>query len=275
MSLNRYVVRVDPQGQTMDVDILDPSGVSVPTFDSTQFAAAPRALPLTIDTQTDFCLAAPGPYDVSCKVGGAEVADGGAPKRVEVSDVPTLIVPDWERQRTATPSGGSVAAGTPIVRAFPFTFDTPDLVTGHEVYTPTVGDLIFNAWVEIAEAWDGTTPTLDFGTFLDSGTGWLGTFFGAVDATIPDADASMVVGQSASGANAVTDLWANFEGTGDAALSAGRLALRKARNLPGKFTTADPIKVCVSTDGTPAGSEPGATQGSAVLYVVTVTPATP
>lgn len=44
------------------------------------------------------------------------------------------------------------------------------------------------------------------------------------------------------------------------------------RLLPGKFTAADAIKVVVSQNGSSTGADPGATQGAAVLYLVTATP---
>lgn len=128
---NKYVVRVDPQGQTMVVDILDMAGVSVPAYESPQFAATARALPLTITTQTDFCLAAPGAYDVSCKVGGSEVAEAGAPKRVRLTDVPVQVTPDWERQRTAASAASGASpcwfnsADTPALPATVGTTVTP------------------------------------------------------------------------------------------------------------------------------------------------------
>jgi hypothetical protein len=63
--------------------------------------------------------------------------------------------------------------GVPRVLAFPFAFDTPDLLTGAAVYTPTIGAVLLDAWVEIDIAWDGTTPLCDVGTLdVDSGVGW-------------------------------------------------------------------------------------------------------
>jgi hypothetical protein len=110
MALNRYAVRVDPQGQAVTVDILDMSGASVAVCnDSPRFEAGQTSLPKVITAQTDFWLPTPGPFDVSCKVGGAEVAEAGAVARRTLTDVPTLLVPDWPRERTASASGGSSA----------------------------------------------------------------------------------------------------------------------------------------------------------------------
>lgn len=109
MPLNRYVVRVDPQGKPMAVDILDMTGTSVPAFESSQFAAAQLSLPLTISGPTDFWLQAPGPYDVSCKVATTEIASASGPQRVQVSDVPVLVVPPWEVLAPSSSGGSGVA----------------------------------------------------------------------------------------------------------------------------------------------------------------------
>jgi hypothetical protein len=75
------------------------------------------SLPLTISTPTDFCLASPGPYDVSCKVGTTEVADGTSPKRVQAGSVPVLVAPNWERD-LAGGSGGSSVVPTAKTSAY-------------------------------------------------------------------------------------------------------------------------------------------------------------
>lgn len=110
MALHRYIIRVDPQGKQMTVDILDANGDSVPAFDSPQFEATALGLPLTITAQTDFCLASHGAYSVSCTIGGYDVAAGGAPKLVHVGDVPVLVVPDWVRELAAPAPATPTAA---------------------------------------------------------------------------------------------------------------------------------------------------------------------
>jgi hypothetical protein len=66
-----------------------------------------------------------------------------------------------------------VDTSVPRVYAIPFAWDTPDLLTGHEVYTPTVGDVLINAVINVTTLWDGQpgiqsvsiTGTPDGGTF--------------------------------------------------------------------------------------------------------------
>jgi hypothetical protein len=51
--------------------------------------------------------------------------------------------------------------GVPRLFRFDFAFDTPNLNTGVEVYTPTVGDILLDVGFVITEAFDGTTPMAD------------------------------------------------------------------------------------------------------------------
>lgn len=204
--------------------------------------------------------------------------------------------------------GGGGAAGAPTYRAFPFAFDTADLLTGHAVYTPTVGDLLIDAWIEIDTAWDGTTPFADIGSFVGSGVtqGLFRQLVGPVPLNEADADAdtgfwgqvgdglligsvisslsysqALALGGSPSNnlGNPTSALWTITPGTGPtadppitAANGQGAFGYGGNRNVPAKFTAATPIKVCVSQDGTNTGADPASTQGAAVLYLVTVTP---
>lgn len=43
----------------------------------------------------------------------------------------------------------------------PFAFDTPNLATGIPVYTPEVGEILYDVWAAIQTAWDGDTPIID------------------------------------------------------------------------------------------------------------------
>jgi hypothetical protein len=161
----------------------------------------------------------------------------------------------------AAQSGSS--AGAPAVRKFPFAFDTPGLLTGATVYTPTVGDLLLDLWIEIDTTWDGTTPLCDVGMFIGANRGWFAyNGSGAVNMALT-ADSTNGFGYGVLSGGPVS--------------LAQNLALSGAyggnRQLPARFTIADPVKVVVSQDGTNTGANPGSTQGAAVLYVVTATPA--
>lgn len=166
-----------------------------------------------------------------------------------------------------TPSGGG-GAGSAVVRKFVFTHATAGLLTGAAVYTPTIGDVLLDGWVEITTAFDGTTPTLDFGPFLagDSHMGYFNTFgYGALDVSAADQLITEGLSIQAPGHQPNSDLMGNT--LNSPAPNGGQ------RVLPARFVTADPIKVVVSQNGSNNGANPGSTAGGGVLYLVTATPA--
>lgn len=167
-------------------------------------------------------------------------------------------------------SGASGQAGSPIVRAFPFAYDTAGLTTGVEIWTPAPGDILFDVWFEVDTAWNGTTPLADVGQFLNGETGGLFSYnLGAVDLTFADRQYLLPTGLlSENGA---------VSGTKPTDLAGSAIAgdLPTVRRwLPAKFLTDDPVKIVVSTTGANDGDDPGATQGAGVLYLHTVTPVT-
>lgn len=171
--------------------------------------------------------------------------------------------------------GGGGGAGSPVVRAFPFAYNSANLLTGRTVYTPTVGDVLLDAWIDVLVPWDDVNLALgDFGTF----TG--GVNRGLFAQIIGDNSACplMRVDQM-GGASHLT-----YAQT--AVIYASSYLLNVVNNslevgnpggtigfAPRAFLTADPIKVVVSQDGRVVGADPASTQGSAVLYLVTATPA--
>src|SRR4051794_20390249 len=87
-------ITVDPQGQSMVVDILDSYGNSVTCYTSLHGSSA-FTLPVTITTPTTFFLTVGGNYSVSAKVGGSEIA-GAAGQRAAVQaakGVPVTVTP--------------------------------------------------------------------------------------------------------------------------------------------------------------------------------------
>jgi hypothetical protein len=157
-------------------------------------------------------------------------------------------------------------------------------IPGVSVYTPTVGDVLIDAWIEIGTAWDGTTPLGDIGTFTGgdygiwqnlatqplpmSGADIAGGALGLLSGThLSDlAQMALVAGISADDGNGLLVAAGAAINLSPTAVSGG------FRPLPAKFTTADPIKVCVSQDGTNDGADPASTHGAAVLYLITATP---
>ncbi len=169
-------------------------------------------------------------------------------------------------------------AGVPIVRKFSFAYNTANILTGATVYTPTVGDILMDAWIQIDTAWNGVgdspdgAPLVDVGMFSTQESGWFGYGVGPVYAGVADnaiyafPDPGTLLTQVGSGAPpSLLSLSLDFQ-----MHSIPVPTMR--RELPAKFLTADPIKVCVSQDGTNTGADPGASQGAGVLYLVVVTP---
>ncbi len=165
--------------------------------------------------------------------------------------------------------------GVAIVRKFPFAFDSAGISTpggaipGFPVYVPTIGDILLDLWVEIGTAWDGLTPAGDVGMFTTGIGGWFDQagHGASIDMTVMDGHEVQDVGFLTAGHNQPTGLLS--ETTLATFVSPVGLG---TRIVPGKFVTADPIKVVVSQDGTNTGADPGSAHGAAILYVVTATP---
>lgn len=168
--------------------------------------------------------------------------------------------------------GGGSQPGAAIVRHFPFTFATAGLATGATIYTPTVGDILLAAWMEVDTAWNGTTPKGDFGSF-SAHFGWLGNNNAPKDMTHADTTAAWdtdLLNESISAGGASGDMLMSWL-TNFAFAASPPTDLY--RGMPVKFATAAPIKVCVSQNGEDNGGDPVASQGSGVVYLVTATPA--
>jgi hypothetical protein len=173
-----------------------------------------------------------------------------------------------------------VGRGHPRVIACPFAWNTPNLLTGAAVYTPTPGDILLDAWFEIDTAWDGTTPLGDFGNLLnENGKG----FFQLVSsfAVRMDWANSDYWGYSVPSSTVALSEVDTLSQAVDGVLVVAGASLHQAdisngsSLLPSKFTAANPIKVVVSQDGTNTGADPGSTVGAAILYLVVATPVTP
>src|SRR5271156_4709185 len=69
----------------------------------------------------------------------------------------------------------TAGAGTMKINQFPFIYSDAGLSTGLSLYTPTIGDILYDAWIEVDTAWDGTTPTAEIGSFVGTVVGWYTT----------------------------------------------------------------------------------------------------
>jgi hypothetical protein len=120
-----------------------------------------------------------------------------------------------------------------------------------------------DAWISVLTAWDGTTPLGDFGSFTTA-IGLLAGNASAVDMTQVDTPYPESTGLSTSSVGTSLSTALITENNGG--------AFGPVPTWQATFVAATPIKVCVSSTGHPGGADPGATQGAAVLYLVTATP---
>jgi hypothetical protein len=151
--------------------------------------------------------------------------------------------------------GGSGGGAITVVR-FPFAFDTAGLANGVTVYVPAINEVLLDGWIEIDTAWDGTSPQGDIGTGVTGVFGLYDAAHQAVDMTQADVDG----GPGASYGDGILQ----GQGFGPiAGINAGN-----QRVLPGKIVATNPIKVWVTESGQIRGTDPGSSQGAAVVMLV-------
>lgn len=145
---------------------------------------------------------------------------------------------------------------------FSFTYKTPSLATGAALYVPQVGETLLNAWVQVTEAFNGTTPKLDMGYGPAGNVGIMGAVGVVQDMTVIDGTVNMLTTGS------FPDL---------AIISAIQFASSTSgtRLVPSQFNGdfGTPFVVWVTQDGTNNGAVTGATEGAAILHLETIPPA--
>ena len=162
-------------------------------------------------------------------------------------------------------AGSGPTPGVPVWTAYAFAYNDAGLDSGVSILTPTVDDLLLDAILEVDTAWDGTTPLFDFGTFMGGTSGLLSyQGVGPIDMTVADTQ----VGDNAG------LLRGDQRGTGLASnVISGGVSLSNTDRWSYKFTATNPLYIVVSQTGGPGGGDPASSQGSAILYLQTVTPA--
>lgn len=160
----------------------------------------------------------------------------------------------------------------PRLITFPITYTTNNLATGYTLYTPRAGDVLIDAWIEVQQAWNGTTPIGDLGIFVTPTGGWY--------RALALAGVDMTVQQTAGVEGLYSDLLTLAQLATNPAIEdidGGSFTSDPPANVglprfPSPFATLDPIKMVVSTDGTPTGVNPTATQGQAVAKLLIANP---
>ena len=155
-----------------------------------------------------------------------------------------------------------LTAGIPRVYRKAIAFDDTNILTGALIYTPTIGDVLMDAWFEITTGWDGTTPKGDIGTFVTATVGLFSSQGnGAVTLSTPDdqsaGDGLLVAG---GGSNDPLGLAASVGYNGNGFRPQARV------------TIANPIRLVVTQTGAVGGGDPGSTQGAGFVGLVIVTP---
>lgn len=155
--------------------------------------------------------------------------------------------------------------GTPRLMAFPFDYSTAGLAAGYDTgFTPAIGDYILAAWIDVTEAFDGTTPLADFGFFAVGDT--MGMYkYGPGNGTNPPVDLA---------APWAAEVWMpKGMATADTDGEISSQAQSGQPWLPTRITESHPIKIVASQTGEPGGTALNSTTGSAVLCLLIATPA--
>ena len=148
--------------------------------------------------------------------------------------------------------------GALITRKFPFAYNLAGLNTGVALYTPVNGEVLYDAWIGVKTAWDGTGPLGDINI---ANVGSFGNWFGAAYNNALYYDMA-----GADSANSGFGPLHNFS-------LAGMGAASGIRGVPIPLQAANPVGVQVSqAAGLLNGVSPGSTVGNAVLYLVLATP---
>lgn len=147
------------------------------------------------------------------------------------------------------------------LRSFAFSHSTASLAAGVPIYTPAVGDVIYDIGICVTTAFNGTTPFLDVGTFNGGNVGLFAELAGAaVDGTKLYAGVTDNAGLSVPN----TAPWLQ-----SAVGSAGALGGAAYNSTPIIVTAANPLLLVASQDGQKGGTATGATLGSGTVYVFT------
>lgn len=189
------------------------------------------------------------------------------PAKFTASDGVTELTGDLEFTAPPDEPGGIGQPGTTILRG-PFPFDHTQsvaLAAGVELFTPKVGDIILDAWVEIDTAFDGTTPKADIGTFNGGDAGLFAFAGGTVIDLKQDwgavTDNAGLLAASAAGSSLSGD-YISVGAVGTAAVESWQIAV----------TAANPLLLVASQSGAKAGTAIDSTVGAGKVFVLMATP---
>lgn len=147
---------------------------------------------------------------------------------------------------------GGGGGGVTVVK-FDFSFNTPGLAQGIDIYTPEVGDVLYNLWFDVRTPFDGTTPKAD----------------AAVAALTYGLVGSVSAAYNLAGSPGETNGIANDNRSGQASL----IGLAGTNRIaPGRFITTDPLKLFANQDGKCDGTglPLDSTVGEASIFAIVI-----
>lgn len=153
--------------------------------------------------------------------------------------------------------------GMPRYYEYGITFQTAGLATGVTLYTPAVGDYIYDIGVVITTAFNGTTPKIDVGTFTSTTGLFAQTASAAIDATKLYADVTSNTGLSVPNFH----LWLS-----SGVIEKGRAGASVIPSWQVRVTAASPLKVVASQNGQINGTAIDSSAGVAKIVVVASSP---
>lgn len=169
----------------------------------------------------------------------------------------------------ASSRGASSTGATTLHGPFAFAYNTAGILAGLTVYTPTAGDWLLDAWIDVTVAFNGTTPFADIGNF-NNGTskGLFAQYVSGASGVDLSGAGNVVTGSahlrsiSNNGSRVIPSL--DSVQASAAFTSSGS----QSAYFPVQFITADPLLLCVSTTGKTGGSAIGGSAGAASLYLL-------
>lgn len=173
--------------------------------------------------------------------------------------------------------GGGAAGAARVLGPFPFAFDDAGLEDGIAFYTPTVGDVLLDAWISVTEAFNGTTPFADVFP-IGQPYGVFGWGSGAVDVTHADtAHGSLGGGWTLSrlvdaGQLAIASYALLVDGLGPSLTLPANPSVAGVQVSWLTFRSADPLLIGVSQNGQAGGTAVGGTAGAGAVYLIVATP---
>lgn len=178
-------------------------------------------------------------------------------------------------------AGPPAPKGVLISRKFAFAWNTPNIATGAPIgYTPAVGDIIHSVSLVIETPWTvGHVSLGDIGIFTGGNTvGIFGNLISPVDMTAgspvtqPGTLEAVAYGADASAALLFSSLYETGAGANPVGFQVVPGSTFNSESFPFVVTTANPLSVVVSQDGTTTGGASTAIAGAATLYLVTASP---